>query len=102
MAKFIVGVLVGLFLGASATAYGAVATGSGTLSSWSINQSSIVAMSQTHLRRYPAFVIELFGKEQLRLPRVKHKHSFGGPIKLKFDPALMASYREATRQYKTG
>jgi hypothetical protein len=48
MAKFIVGVLVGLFLGASATAYGAVATGSGTLSSWIINQNSIPTTAQTH------------------------------------------------------
>jgi hypothetical protein len=36
MAKFIVGVLVGLFLGASASAYGAVATGAGTLSNWTV------------------------------------------------------------------
>jgi hypothetical protein len=36
MAKFIVGVLVGLFLGASATAYGAVVTRSGTLSNWTV------------------------------------------------------------------
>jgi hypothetical protein len=40
MAKFIVGVLVGLFLGASATAYGAVATGSGTLSSRTVAKNS--------------------------------------------------------------
>jgi hypothetical protein len=36
MAKFIVGVLVGLFLGATASAYGAVAAGSGTLSGWTV------------------------------------------------------------------
>jgi hypothetical protein len=56
------------------------------------------------LRRYPAFVIKLFGKEQssLRLPAVKHKKSVEGGIKLKLDPALMASYRKAMRQYKIG
>jgi hypothetical protein len=38
MTKFIFGVLVGLFLGASATAYGAVATGASTLSSWAVTK----------------------------------------------------------------
>jgi hypothetical protein len=56
------------------------------------------------LRRYPAFVIELFGKEQssLRLTTVKHKKLAEGGIKLKLDPALMASLRESVRQYKIG
>jgi hypothetical protein len=36
MAKFIVGVVVGIFLGASASAYGAVAPGSCTLSGWAV------------------------------------------------------------------
>jgi hypothetical protein len=56
------------------------------------------------LQRYPSFVIELFGKEQssLRLPLVKHKKMVEGGIKLKLDPALMASYREAMRQYEIG
>ena len=49
MAKFIVGVLVGLFLGASASAYGAGAYRSGTLSGWTINQNCTVATAQTHL-----------------------------------------------------
>lgn len=34
MAKFIIGVMVGLFLGASASAYGAV--GSGTVPGWTV------------------------------------------------------------------
>ena len=36
MAKFFVGVIVGLFLGASATAYAAGVFGSGTLSGWTV------------------------------------------------------------------
>ena len=36
MAKFIIGVLVGLFLGASAPVYGAVAAGSGASSGWTV------------------------------------------------------------------
>jgi hypothetical protein len=40
MAKFIIGVVVGIFLGASASAYGAVAAGSGTLSSWTVAKNS--------------------------------------------------------------
>jgi hypothetical protein len=36
VAKFIIGVLVGLFLGASATAYGAVASRPGILSGWTV------------------------------------------------------------------
>jgi hypothetical protein len=38
MAKFIVGVLVGLFLGASATAYGAGASRPGALSGWAVTE----------------------------------------------------------------
>jgi hypothetical protein len=38
MAKFIVGAIVGIFLGASVGAYGAVAAGSGTLSGWMVNK----------------------------------------------------------------
>jgi hypothetical protein len=43
MAKFIVGVLVGLFFGASASAYGAVATG--TLSKWMITSDGVEVCS---------------------------------------------------------
>jgi hypothetical protein len=39
MAKFIVGVLVGLSLGASASAYGAAARGAGTLSSGTVTKN---------------------------------------------------------------
>jgi hypothetical protein len=38
MAKFIIGVVVGIFLGASASVYGAVAAGSGTLSGWTVTK----------------------------------------------------------------
>jgi hypothetical protein len=38
MVKFIFGVMVGVFLGASASAYGAVAPGSGSLSSWTVTK----------------------------------------------------------------
>lgn len=56
------------------------------------------------LRRYPAFVTALFGKEQrlLRPPAVKHKKLAEGGIKLQIDPAVMAWYREATRPYRIG
>jgi hypothetical protein len=36
MAKFIIGVVVGIFLGASGSVYGAVVAGSGTLSGWTV------------------------------------------------------------------
>lgn len=36
MAKFIIGVVVGIFLGASGSVYGAVAAGSGASSGWTI------------------------------------------------------------------
>jgi hypothetical protein len=49
MAKFIVGVLVGLFSEASATAYGAGASRSGTLSGWAVSRPSATATVQTHL-----------------------------------------------------
>jgi hypothetical protein len=54
------------------------------------------------LRRYPAFVIKLFGKEQssLRLPTVKHKKLAVGGSKL--DPDLLALVRESMRQYRIG
>ena len=39
MAKFIIGVVVGIFLGAAVSAYGAVATGSGTLSNWTVTKN---------------------------------------------------------------
>jgi hypothetical protein len=56
------------------------------------------------LRRYPAFVIKLFGKEQssLRLPAVKHKKMVEGGTKLKLDAAEMASFHEAMRPYEIG
>ena len=38
MAKFFVGVIVGLFLGASATGYAAGVFGSGTLSGWTVTK----------------------------------------------------------------
>jgi hypothetical protein len=41
MAKFIVGVMVGRFLGASATAYGATTSRSGTLSGWAVTKDSV-------------------------------------------------------------
>ena len=39
MAKFIIGVLVGLFLGASTTTYGASASQTGTLSGWTVTRN---------------------------------------------------------------
>jgi hypothetical protein len=48
VAKFIIGVFLGLFLGASATAYGAGDSRPSALSSWIINQNSIVVTAQTH------------------------------------------------------
>jgi hypothetical protein len=43
MAKFIVGVLVGLFLGATVSAYGASASRSGTLLGWAVANIGIDA-----------------------------------------------------------
>jgi hypothetical protein len=40
MAKFIVGVIVGIFLGASVSAYSAGVFGSGTLSGWTVTKDS--------------------------------------------------------------
>jgi hypothetical protein len=45
MAKFIVGVLVGLFLGASAAAYGAGASRAGTLSGLAVTNGGVDACS---------------------------------------------------------
>lgn len=45
MAKFIIGVVVGVFLGASASAYGAVAAGSGTLPGWTVAKDGVNACS---------------------------------------------------------
>jgi hypothetical protein len=39
VAKFFIGVVVGIFLGASVSALGAVASGSGTLSSWTVTMN---------------------------------------------------------------
>ena len=39
MAKFIIGVIVGISLGATATAYGAGASRPGTLSGWTITKN---------------------------------------------------------------
>ena len=44
MVKFIVGVLVGLFLGASASAYGAAAHGAGTLSSGTVAKTGVAVI----------------------------------------------------------
>lgn len=49
MAKFIVGVLLGLYLGSSATAYGAAATRSGTLSGWKVTKNAKRPSSLTDL-----------------------------------------------------
>lgn len=49
MTKFILGVVVGLFLGASVNAYGGGASRAGTLSGWVAKQNSIVAAAQTFL-----------------------------------------------------
>ena len=38
MAKFIIGVVVGIFLGATGSAYGAVASGSGTVPGWTVTK----------------------------------------------------------------
>jgi hypothetical protein len=38
MAKFFIGVVVGIFLGASGSVYGAVDAGSGTLSGWTVTK----------------------------------------------------------------
>jgi hypothetical protein len=48
VAKFIIGVVVGISLGATASAYGAVASGSGTLSGRTVQSDGALVRTQNN------------------------------------------------------
>lgn len=52
MAKFFIGVIVGIFLGASVSAYGAVAAGSGTLSGRTVAKDYVAVCFGPECDRY--------------------------------------------------
>ncbi len=45
MAKFIIGVIIGLFLGATTSVYGAGASQAGTLSDWTVTKNGVEVRS---------------------------------------------------------